>query len=261
MGRRILIVVLAALALTIGGIGGYYWNDVRLARAETSVLVREAVAKYGRQVTLAAFPPRWLEILLKVEDPTFVRHRGVDLATPGAGMTTITQGLVKLIYFPNGFEQGIAKIRQTLIAEYALDALVTKDEQLELYFNMTYFGSVDGAPVHGFAAAAESYYGKPFLDLSDDEFIALVGMTIAPQNLRPGSPESATRVARIKRYLAGEASPASVLDFEYVGKARGSLAEEGLMALLRMLTHADPVSDGNDCDLANAESPDGCRRR
>jgi membrane carboxypeptidase/penicillin-binding protein len=159
-------------------------------------------------------------------------------------MTTITQGLAKILYFPGGFEQGIAKIRQTLIAEYALDDLVSKDEQLELYFNATFFGSVNGRPVRGLAAASETYFNKPFADLSDDEFIALIGMTISPETLKPGTDSSAKRVARIKGYLKGEIIPASVLDFEYVGKPSGTFAEEALMAFLRLVTHADPTTGG-----------------
>lgn len=131
-----------------------------------------------------------------------------------------------------------------MIAEYALDDLVGKDEQLELYLNATYFGSVDGRPIHGLAAAAEAYFRKPHSEQTDDEFIALVAMTISPDTLKPGTANSATRVARVKRYLAGEVGPASVLDFEYVGKPRGSMAEEALMAFLRLVTHADPATSG-----------------
>jgi membrane carboxypeptidase/penicillin-binding protein len=244
MLRRFAIGTVCALLLLACGGTVHYWNEVRTARAETAGLVQQAVQRYGRQVTLKDVPPHQLNILLKIEDPMFRTHRGVDLATPGAGMTTITQGLAKLLFFPEGFQQGIAKIRQTLIAEYALDDLVSKNEQLELYFNMTYFGTVAGNPTHGFAAAAEVYFQKPFHELTDDEFIALIGMTISPNTLQPGSVGSVTRVARIKNFLAGEISPASVLDFEYVGKRRGSVPEEALMAFLRLITHADPAAHG-----------------
>jgi membrane carboxypeptidase/penicillin-binding protein len=244
MLRKFSIGIVSALLLVASGTAFYYWNEVRRARADTSTLLQQAVQTYGRQVTLKDVPPHWLDILIKVEDPTFWKHRGVDLATPGAGMTTITQGLVKLLYFPNGFHAGIAKIRQTLIAEYAFDRLVPKDQQLELYLNMTYFGSVAGKPIHGLAAAADAYCHKPFRELTDDEFIALIGMTISPETLKPGTPESATRVARIKKFIAGDVSPASVLDVEYVGKRGGSASEEALMAFLRLLTDADPYTQG-----------------
>lgn len=240
--RRILIAVSLTLGVGLFAASLYYWNEVRTARAETATLVTQAFDRFGRRVALESVPTSKIDLLLKIEDPRFREHRGVDLATPGAGMTTITQGLAKLLYFPGGFRQGIAKIRQTLIAEYALDHLVSKDEQLELYLNATFFGSIDGRPVHGLAAAAEAYFKKPFRELSDDEFIALIGMTISPETLKPGTTDSATRVMRIKRYLAGDVVPASVLDFEYVGKLRGSVAEEALMAFLRLVTHADPAT-------------------
>ena len=149
MHRRWLFGALSlVLALLVGAVL-YYWNEVREARADTPALIKQAFQKFGHTVTATDMPPSRLNLLLKIEDPTFRIHHGVDLATPGAGMTTITQGLVKLLYFPDGFRPGIAKIRQTLIAEYALNSLVSKDVQLDLYLNATYFVTVDGSPVHG----------------------------------------------------------------------------------------------------------------
>ena len=232
-----LIILLSAVAST-----AYYWNEIRVARADTQRAVAQAYEKYGRQVSVAGLSPQHRQILLKIEDPAFDRHHGVDLQTPGAGMTTITQGLVKLLYFPDGFKPGIRKIRQTLIAEYALDDLVSKQDQLELYLNITYFGSVDGKPVHGLESAAQTYFSKGYTELSEQEFIALIGMTISPNNLKPGTAESATRVARIERYLSGEVQPGSVLDVEYTGKKGGRFAEEMLMAFLRLVTDADPAT-------------------
>lgn len=242
MVRKLTLAVIGLLVVLSGGAAVHYWSEVRQARADTPMLVESLRREHGRRVKASDLPAARIDILLRIEDPAFRRHTGVDLATPGAGMTTITQGLVKLLYFPEGFQQGIAKVRQTLIAAYALDRLVSKDEQLELYLNATYFGSVDGKPVHGLAEAAATYFRKSHLALSDDEFIALIGMTISPNTLKPGTPESAERVARIKAYLAGKVAPASVLDVEYVGKTRGSLAEEALMAFLRLVTEAAPAA-------------------
>lgn len=246
MIRRITTIVLAVLLFGATGAMLHYWNEVRKARAETTTLVRQAFDNFGRRIALKDLPPARIDLLLKIEDPKFKTHRGVDLATPGAGMTTITQGLAKLLYYPGGFQQGIAKIRQTLVAEYALDNLISKDEQLELYLNATFFGTVDGRPIHGLVAAADTYFRKSYRDLTDDEFIALIGMTISPETLKPGTANSATRVARIKRFLAGDVVPASVLDFEYVGKPNGTAAEEALMAFLRLVTHADPSTAGRE---------------
>jgi membrane carboxypeptidase/penicillin-binding protein len=175
-----------------------------------------------------------------VEDPAFYRHLGVDLESPGAGMTTITQGLVKLLYFPEGFKPGIGKIRQTLIAQYALDNLVSKDKQLDLLLNVAYLGNRDGRPVHGFADAARTYFGKDFRVCSDTEFQSIVAMLLAPDRLTPGTPAHAERMRRIDAYLSGAYHPESVLDVEYDHKNHGTRAEEMLMALLRFVCDAKP---------------------
>lgn len=245
MGRRGLLFSLVALCLLIGGAAFYFWSEIRAARSDTRVLVQQAFQRFGHHASARDLPQQRLDVLLKIEDPTFERHRGVDLTTPGAGMTTITQGLVKLLYFPQGFRPGIAKISQTLIAEYAMNDLVTKDDQLELYLNATYFGSVHGRPVHGIADAAETYFAKSHRDLTDDEFIALIGMTISPNELKPGTPGNAERVERIKNFLSGKVRPGSVLDVEYTGEKRGSFLEEAFMSFLRMVTHADPTASPN----------------
>ncbi len=232
---------LAATGLLALGVSiGHYVNEVRIARADTPALVAQAWARHGKALALRELTAERLDFLLAVEDPAFFRHHGVDLQTPGAGMTTITQGLVKLLYFPGGFHAGIAKIRQTLIAQYALDALISKQEQLELFLNMAYMGSAANGPIHGFPAAARHYFGKEFAALSDAQFRSLVAMVIAPDTHVPGSVLHTARMQRIEAYVAGRYRPLCVLDTEYDGKTGGSLSEEAFMVLLRLLTDANP---------------------
>ena len=233
--------ILGGVLLLLGATVGYVVNDIRVARADTPALVQQAWQRHGRLLTLSELSPHCKDTLLAVEDPAFFRHHGVDLETPGAGMTTITQGLVKQLYFPGGFRPGLAKVRQTLIAQHALDALVSKDEQLTLMLNIAYLGRADGKPVHGFAQAARAYFGKDFRALSDREFQSLVAMLVAPHQLAPGTPAHARRMQRIDAYLSGAYRPMAVLDVDYDGKARGSLAEEMFMLLLRLVADAKPV--------------------
>lgn len=145
----VLAIVLFGAAVADG------WNEVRVARARTPGLVAAASEKYGTDIAFIDMPAGLRDAFLKVQDPKFRSHKGVDLTTPGAGMTTITQGLVKLLYFPGGFKPGIAKIRQTRIAAYALDDLVAKNDQFNLFLNAMSLGTVDDKPVHGLEAAAE----------------------------------------------------------------------------------------------------------
>ena len=170
---------------------------------------------------------RQIEILLKVEDPQFFQHRGVDFSTPGAGNTTITQSLVKLLYFDK-FSPGIAKLKQTLIAAYALNPLMPKDAQLRLFINTAYLGP----DVHGFEQAANAYFGKPFKQLGEDEFLAIVAMLIAPEtfHVRNYPERNGERVRRIKQLASGEYVPRGVFDVFY-----GKLDEE-------IQPHIPPVS-------------------
>ena len=195
----------------------------------------------GSKLTVSDLGKERESLLLAIEDPKFREHHGVDFATPGAGWTTITQGLVKLLYFPNGFKAGFPKIRQTLIAQHALDALVSKDEQLALYLNITYFGNAEGRPVRGWQDAALTYFQKDFTALSRREFISLVAMTIGPNNLKPGTAANEARIQRIENYLSGAYVPKDVMDVEYKEQLpNDGIAGRALLGLLKLLTKDRP---------------------
>lgn len=163
-----------------------------------------------------------LEWLLTVDDPTFDRHHGVGGRTPGAGYTTITQGIVKVLLFEH-FEPGLfrwRKAKQTIIA-LAFDARVPKDEQLRLFVNIAYLGTKDGQDIRGFVEASEVYFAKPFAEISDEEYLELVAMLVAPAkyNLATHPDQNHERVRRIRRLLAKECEPDGVADVEYAGCA------------------------------------------
>lgn len=238
---RMLWIGAAAGAAILIAVAGYYVHEVRKARSETPELIAAALELHGYEVDLKQLGEERERLLLQVQDPAFRRHRGVDLATPGAGMTTLTQSLVKQLYFPEGFKQGIAKIRQTLIAQYALDDMVSKDEQLELFLNIAYFGHQDGRPVHGFADASRTYFDKKLEELTDEEFLSLVAMLINPNALKPRTVANRERAERIQRYIAGEYTPMSLMDVEYRSMGSGpDWKAKSLMTLLRSITDARP---------------------
>ncbi len=151
--------------------------------------------------------------LLKVEDPAFFAHNGVDFGTKGAGLTTITQSVVKRLYFEH-FTPGFKKIEQSLIARFAVTPAVPKEVQLTAFLNVAYFGHAAGQEVTGFAAAARTYFNKETGQLSEDEFLKLVAMLIAPNDMKPepGNGKSLKRVARIKKLIAGQCEARSLSD-------------------------------------------------
>jgi membrane peptidoglycan carboxypeptidase len=169
-------------------------------------------------IRIQDLPVEWKAIILRVEDPGFYEHNGVDLSTPGAGLTTITQGLVKSHFFQS-FEPGLhAKLKQTLFA-LVLDRQLNKDLQLTLFLNTASFGPSKDGWVVGFPEAANAYFGKELLELTRVEFISLVAMLIGPVAYHPtNEPEAlAERVSRIEALIAGRCEPVGLLDVYYEG--------------------------------------------
>lgn len=187
---------------------------VARAKARTPDII---AAHADRRVTLADVGKRRLAMLLRVEDPGFFRHRGVDFSSPGQGMTTMTQGLVKRLYFDGGFKPGFAKIEQSLIARFVLDPAVAKRDQLEISLNVASFGTVEGESVIGFDRAAQTFYNRPLNRLTDRQFLSLVAMLMAPNALDPirHPAENAARVARIEKMLSGACAPNGLRDVSY----------------------------------------------
>ncbi|MFP3943673.1 MAG: transglycosylase domain-containing protein [Alphaproteobacteria bacterium] len=184
---------------------------VMAARQQTPELVRTAQQAASMKLTLDDLTPNQLRTLLKVQDPTFFEHNGI--AFGDGTMTTITQSLVKQLYF-HDFEPGFARIRQTLIARFALDPLVDKDTQLELFLNTTYLGSVEGRDIRGFAGAAQAYFAKFFSELSDEEFLALAAMLPAPNRFHPvrNGNLHARQMDRIRNLVAGRCEKQGLRD-------------------------------------------------
>ena len=213
MSRRgIVRTSLAIAALGIAGLAAYEGYALWRAEARTPQILAAYLAK-PQPVALAALTPDRKEILLKVEDPGFYQHKGIDWSSPGQGMTTITQALTKFLYFKR-FRKGFAKIEQSLIARFVLDRHLTKDQQLALYINQAYLGEIDGKPIRGFEAASLAYFDKPFAEINSEEYLGLVGMLISPNALRPDKHPDAykERVARIENLVAGNCKPTGVLD-------------------------------------------------
>src|SRR5262249_40989976 len=154
--RRVLRVVCGLLAALAAGAVLWAAGTMVWAYNAAPEIVARHLASRPVRVTPDDLPAGGLDMLLRVEDPRFFSHPGVDLSTPGAGYTTITQGIVKFLFFDH-FRRGLDKIRQTLIA-LALDRRIDKRTQLTVLLSSAYMGSLrDGREVHGFAEAAQVY--------------------------------------------------------------------------------------------------------
>lgn len=208
--------IFLTLGLLITVVIVYYIAVIIQARTNTPDIVKQALASDRMKLELSDFSNQQLEALLKVQDPNFYHHKGFDISTPGTGVTTISQGMVKMYYFKN-FKPGFQKIKQSLIARFAFDALTPKDTILKLFINEIYLGQNGAQAIKGFENGANFHHGKPFNELSWDEYLSLLAMIRAPTTYDYTKQREANddRVSKIKKMLAGEYIPRDNSDWLY----------------------------------------------
>ncbi|MDP9436312.1 MAG: transglycosylase domain-containing protein [Actinomycetota bacterium] len=162
-------------------------------------------------VGLGDVPAHVRNAVLAIEDSRFYQHNGVD--TKGTlraavanstseevqGGSTITQQYVKnaLLNAARDEDAQKAAVERSLTrklreARYALalEKQLTKDQILERYLNIAYFGN--GA--YGLGAAAQYYWGKRVQDLTLAQGAMLAGMVQNPSRFDPTDKEKAPDV-------------------------------------------------------------------
>jgi len=97
------------------------------------------------------------------------------------GGSTITQQLAKNMYF--SFEKKYERKVAELFVAFQLEKDLTKDEILELYCNIAYYG--EGC--YGLKQAANYYYGVEPLDLTNTQIKALVWTIKSPNKYNPNA--------------------------------------------------------------------------
>ncbi|WP_245410693.1 transglycosylase domain-containing protein [Notoacmeibacter marinus] len=187
--------------LSYGALG--YWDAVR----QSDAFAERANALIANGRGPNDLGGEHLEQLILVQDPGYREHGGVDLSTPGAGLTTISQSLSKRLGFDT-FKPGIGKIRQTGFA-MGLESRLDKDQILALFLDTVEMGRGPDGWMTGFFTASDSVYGHTPSELSDAEFQRLVAVMIAPARYRLLDEDAQldNRAARIARLVAGDCSP------------------------------------------------------
>ncbi len=129
--------------------------------------------------------------VLSIEDARFYQHGGVDyiglarasLANVGRaksqGASTITMQVARNVYLSS--EKTFTRKIYELLLTYKLEHLLSKDQIFEIYLNQIFLGH----RAYGFAAAAETYFGKPIQSLSIAEAAMLAGLPKAPSAYNP----------------------------------------------------------------------------
>lgn len=142
-------------------------------------------------VTLDHVSPYVKKALMAAEDHEFYRHTGINPSSIARAMlknlaagrvveggSTITQQLVKNMFFPGEARSFNRKIKEFFLAA-EVDRKYPKDKIMELYLNQIYFGNQS----YGIERAAQRYFNKPAAKLSIAESAFLAGLIKAPSHL------------------------------------------------------------------------------
>lgn len=129
----------------------------------------------------------FLDAIIAIEDHRFYKHGAIDLISIARatfiniknkdiveGGSTITQQLVKNLFL--NMEQTLERKLNEIFIAFELEKLYSKEEILELYVNIVYYG--DGFT--GIKSACNGYFNKEPKDLSKDEATLLAGLPQAP---------------------------------------------------------------------------------
>ncbi|MHA6512704.1 transglycosylase domain-containing protein [Tessaracoccus sp. Z1128] len=155
-------------------------------------------------VPLSDIAPVMQDAQIAIEDHRFYEHGAIDFQGFGRafvktmtgdtqGASTLTQQYVKLVRVESavaaGDKEGVSKAtevtldRKIIEARYAmaLEERLTKDEILERYLNIAYYG--DGA--YGVEAAAQHYWGTTAKALTLEQAAMLAGLVQNPVATNP----------------------------------------------------------------------------
>jgi penicillin-binding protein 1A len=151
-------------------------------------------------VSIAEVPQQLKDAIISAEDERFYEHPGIDyvgvmraawanLVAGGTrqGASTITMQVARN-FFLSSERTLTRKLYEALLA-FKIEHSLSKEQILELYVNQIYLGQ----RAYGFAAASQTYYGKPLGQLTLGEISMLAGLPKAPSINPISNPPRAKR--------------------------------------------------------------------
>ncbi len=217
-------------------------------------------------VSLKQVPLQARQAVIAIEDSRFYAHKGLDykgiaraaLTNAGAGgvkqgASTLTQQYVKNALIESATDkkgQQAARAdsleRKLQEARYAmaLEQRMSKDQILERYLNIAYFGR----GVYGIGTAANFYFAKPVNALTLAESALLAGMVQNPNRFDPSSkdPDVLAQAAARRDLVLGRMSDLGFITEDDRANAAGT----------KIVTKLRPVVSG--CENPAVRSPFFC---
>lgn len=183
------IALLSALILLSMASYGYFLYS-EIVQKEPVLSKVETLRSQKDYVLYKDISPDFLNAIYSIEDRRFYKHGAVDyLALMRAvtrnvrrgrlseGGSTITQQLAKNMYFNH--KRSLSRKLAEFYLAHELENLLSKEEILELYVNIIYYG--DG--YYGISQASHGYFHKTPKELTLNEASLLAGLPNAPSLL------------------------------------------------------------------------------
>ncbi|HXF46037.1 MAG TPA: PBP1A family penicillin-binding protein [Burkholderiaceae bacterium] len=172
------------------------------------VLIGEFGEERREYVAFRDVPQFVKDAVLAAEDDRFYEHSGVDYAGIARaalanfatgrrrqGGSTITMQIARTFYLSS--EKSYVRKLYEIALALKIESGLTKDRIFEIYLNQIFLGQ----RAYGFAAAAQTYFGKRLADLTVGEAAMLAGIAPAPSAYNPIS--SMRRAKGRQQYVLG----------------------------------------------------------
>ncbi|WP_225782076.1 penicillin-binding protein 1A [Xenophilus sp. Marseille-Q4582] len=196
---------------------------LRVYSAEGS-LIGEFGEERRQLVPIDQMPKVLKDAVLATEDARFYQHGGVDSkgllrafvanlsGGRAQGASTITMQVARNMFLSS--ERTFTRKFNEVLLAYRLEERLTKDQILEIYLNQIYLGN----RAYGFAAAAQTYFGKPVQQLTVSEAAMLAGLPKAPGTNNPVN--NLRRAVARQQYVINRMQETGYLSAEQAEAAR-----------------------------------------
>lgn len=212
INKKTKLIILGAAAVIFLALGVYTYSGVpSLTELENPkpVLASRVLSADGEligqffienriETNIDSLPRHLIQALIATEDRNFYDHWGVDIPrffkamiknvfslSFREGASTLTQQLAKNLYALKGgkentLDKAVRKIREWISA-VQIEKTFTKNEILELYLNVSYFGKSS----YGIESASKVYFNKKAKDLTLPEAALFVALLKSSENYDP----------------------------------------------------------------------------
>ncbi len=207
------------------------------------------IAQFGAErrqfVPIGKIPKLMQDAVIAVEDVRFREHGGIDpkgvarallaMITGGRaqGASTITQQMTRTVLLSQ--ERSVGRKAKEIILALRIEEVLSKDRILEIYMNEIFLGQ----RAYGFAAAAQTYFGKTMDKLSIAETAMLAGL---PQNPYYANPvANLERATQRQRLVLERMQAAGVITAAQAATARAEKLV--IRSRLQVPIHAEHVAE------------------